>query len=365
MLKLLLTNRCNLNCCYCYERCKKNNVLDIVVGKKAIDLYFGLLLKSYKDMATIPIVYHGGEPLLEFSLMKDLTEYANEKICKLDNKKVKNCNFSFTTNGILFNDKMYDFFIENNFNISISIDGKQKTHDLNRVDYSKKGTFAKVISKANELNTVFGNKVKVRMTVTPDTIADLSQNVIWLIEEGYTNIGIVLDYFADWTGKLENIDEEFKRLQKIYITYHKNNKKLSIDIFDGKINSYIIKEKPSYCNAGFGSITVDADGIIYPCIYGINEQMSIGNVYEGINYKEYSKKIAASLSKSEQKIKDCENCEIQFFCHAKKCGFLNLATMGFLNVPNGVVCYQEKVLFPLIKEIVEIFNIEIKESVEG
>ncbi|MCH5248313.1 MAG: radical SAM protein [Lachnospiraceae bacterium] len=365
MLKLLLTNRCNLNCRYCYEGSKKTNTLNDIKGKKAIDFYFDLLIKEYENIGFIPIVYHGGEPLLEFSLMKELTEYANEKLCKLNNKKVKNCAFSFTTNGILLNEKMYDFFIKNNFDISISIDGKQKTHDLNRVDYSNNGSFTKVFFNANELKKVLGNKLKVRMTVTPDTIADLSQNVSWFIEEGFTNIGIVLDYFADWTGKLESIEEEFRKLQNIYITYRKNNKEFIVDIFDGKIKSYLVKEAPAYCNAGYGSITVDADGEIYPCVYGINEQMAIGNVYKGINYKEYSKKIAEALSKDEQRISNCVNCEIQYFCHAKKCGFLNHATTGFLNVSNEIVCYQEKILFPIIKEIVEIFNIGSAESVKG
>ena len=365
MLKLLLTNRCNLNCRYCYEGCKKTNTLNNVIGKKAIDFYFDLLIKEYENIGFLPIVYHGGEPLLEFSLMKELTEYANEKLYKLNNEKVKACDYSFTTNGILLDDKMYDFFIENNFSISVSIDGKQKTHDLNRVDYSNEGSFEKVISKANELNRALENKVKIRMTVTPDTIVDLSQNVSWFIEEGFTNIGVSLDYFADWTGKLENIKKEFIRLKNIYITYHKKNKNFMIDIFDGKINAYLVKEEPSYCNAGFGSITVDADGKVYPCAYGINEQMAIGNVFEGINYKEYSKKIVGALSKDEQKIQKCKNCKIQYFCHAKKCGFLNLATTGFLNVSNEIVCYQEKILFPLIKEIVEIFNMGSTESVGG
>ena len=357
MLKLMLTDRCNLRCSYCYEGEKKKKNLDKRIGQKAIDFYFENFLCDYENVGFLPIVYHGGEPLLEFQLMRELTQYAEYKIQNNKNDKVKSCRFSFTSNGTLLDESMYEFFKKNNFKISISIDGKKEINDKNRKYLNGQGTFDIVMRKAKNLNKVLDDKLAIRMTVMPGAVSSLSDNVQYFLEEGFHRIGIALDYFSNWEGKENILQEQLEILKKIYINYHKQKKTIEIDLFDGKIGSFLIKEPPLFCNAGYGNITIDADGTIYPCAFAINREFSIGNIEKGINYKKYASMLGCFLQQGTNDLEKCKACDISYFCHAQKCGFLNWATTGYLNKSNKVVCMQEKLLFPIIKDIIDTLKI--------
>jgi uncharacterized protein len=134
-LILEITEQCNLRCSYCvfdekYENERSHGSLKMTVDTayKAIDKF-----KNRTNNNEAYIVFYGGEPLLNFSFIKEITNYAK----KLFHNNVK---FSFTTNGVLLTKDKIDFLIENNFLITISLDGDQKTHDTYRVDQNKKPT---------------------------------------------------------------------------------------------------------------------------------------------------------------------------------------------------------------------------------
>ncbi|RDY29307.1 radical SAM/SPASM domain-containing protein [Lachnotalea glycerini] len=356
-MKILLTNRCNLNCTYCYEGTKGNGDLDFSTGRLAIDYYLDKFKDVLRIVGSVPIVYHGGEPLLKFDLLKNLSEYAIRQSELLQLK----CDFSFTTNGVLLTEEMVAFLKKNNFTVNISLDGQKKFHNQNRVDYQNHGTFDKIFENAHMIQAALNHKFAIRMTVTRDSIEYMTENVRYFVNNGFDNINIALDYFSDWGDNLKYIKTEFEKLEKYYLEYRKVHK-LVIDIFDGKIPLLFTDEEPLFCNAGFEDYVLDVDGMYFPCFYGMKKGFDIGNVTSGIDGRLRNRKIRDALYNKTVQFEECKQCTIQKFCHSHKCGFLNYDTTGYLNVANKVLCQQEKSLYPILNRIVKVLE-ERKDTV--
>lgn len=359
IVKIIVTNRCNMNCKYCYEGEKKKKDLMPDNGKQALEAYIECYAALYQNIGSIPIVYHGGEPLIQFSLIKELTLYA---IKKVKGGLPGKCDFSLTTNGLLLTDEMVDFFKKYHFKVSISIDGVKENHDKNRVDYNGNGTYEKVIASAYKLKEALGDDFSIRMTVTNDTISSMTQNVESFVEQGFQYINIALDYFGKWDIPEQTIRMELRKLERFYLDYTKR-RKLCIDIFNGKIPLLQNEEEPAFCNAGFEEYVLDADGTYYPCFYGMNKGFTIGSISEGISQKLRAKRIREAIQKENIHFESCNGCEADKFCHCRKCGFLNYDTTGYLNIPNPILCIQEKELFQIVQEIADEF--ERRESIYG
>ena len=147
LLILGITERCNLNCSYCCysgsfreHRTHHNRSMSFEVAQKAINNF---LQQDNSNVLGWPISFYGGEPLLEFSLLKKCVEYAEEYARSLG----KATTFAVTTNGTLLNDAMCDYLVEHDFLVLISLDGSQNTHDRYRVFPDGSGSF----------ETVYGN----------------------------------------------------------------------------------------------------------------------------------------------------------------------------------------------------------------
>ncbi|MDR1965049.1 MAG: radical SAM protein [Planctomycetaceae bacterium] len=141
LLILGITERCNLCCSYCCfsgkfagQRTHSSRSMDWDVAKKAISDF---LENDQAGDGTCPITFYGGEPLLEFTLLKDCVCYA-ETLAKSLGKINR---FAVTTNGTLLNDEMVDYLVEHQFLILVSLDGPQKTHDRYRLFPNNQGSF--------------------------------------------------------------------------------------------------------------------------------------------------------------------------------------------------------------------------------
>ncbi|CAH1059043.1 radical SAM protein [Paenibacillus pseudetheri] len=338
-LNLFTTNACNLNCTYCYEKNKNNLKMSISIGRQVIDFFWG----KVKD-GIFNINFHGGEPLIEFSLIKDLVQYINEK--SRDQEPHFIIDYSLTTNGTLITKEISSFFKENKFNIRLSLDGNQEAQDLHRRTHGNQGTFDKVIQGAKLLKEDHID-FAVRMTVTPDNVHFLVDSVIWLINNNFEKINIVADAFADWDKNFVILTNSFKRIRDIYLEARKE-KRIVINLFDGKYSSYMLHNPPLFCNAGSGSFAISTSGLIYPCVYVVDiEEFCIGDLSRGISPLKRKRCIESCLKREDS----CGDCTIQGFCHAKKCGFLNYSTTGYLDDPNPFLCKHEKLLYRMISEV--------------
>lgn len=334
---LRLTNTCNLNCSYCYQGEKKNKRMTKEIGEKSINYFID---NSY-DKEKVWLTFMGGEPFLEYDLMKHLTEYFKQKA----NEKNIQYGFHVSTNGLLINENNLDFLIENDFEIHLSLDGDKETHDLHRINYNGEGSFEKVLETAKLLNNSNAN-LYIRMTVTPKTIKKLSHNIKWFIKQGFPKINIGCDFFTDWNGYYDELENQLDKVKDIYL---KN--KLYLDIYDGNRVKYILKSKPNFCGAGFNKFEISTDGKRYPCGYVIDDpKFCYQDVYDNID-KEYRKlSLEQSVDLNEKK---CNTCDINYFCIGRKCGFLNYKLTGYLNKCNEILCFHEKVIFSQMKDIVK------------
>ena len=166
-LILQLTQRCNLNCSYCAfsgryakNRVHANKSMSIEVAKAAIDLF----LTHNRDLAVVLIAFYGGEPLLEFDLLKECVEYAKNAV------EGKTISYSITTNGTLLTDSVADYLADNNFTLSISLDGSKEEHDINRKYVNGAGSFDDVINNIKKLkhrHPEFDKKIQILTTINP------------------------------------------------------------------------------------------------------------------------------------------------------------------------------------------------------
>lgn len=124
---LYLSDDCNLKCRYCYEGHEK---LHNKISKKTIEKAIDFIIKINRD-DKIDLVFLGGEPMLN----KEMMYYTIQYIKQYYNIQF---NYSITTNGTCIEEKDIEFMYENKFEISLSVDGKRETHNLNRCAKNEK-----------------------------------------------------------------------------------------------------------------------------------------------------------------------------------------------------------------------------------
>jgi len=208
-LNIFITEDCNLNCRYCFlDKNYKKSQLNFPVLKRAIDLLF-LFPGKIKTIA-----FNGGEPLLEYPLLKKTCLYIKEK-AKKENVKV---NLATMTNGTLLSKNHCQFFEKNRIIVKISIDGDKKTHDTNRLfrDNSSDSTFQAILNNLDNFDDK--SKIAASLVFTPQTVINLFKNIKFLQKLGFGLIEFYPDMYALWTKeKLDKFKEQFKKIAKYYI----------------------------------------------------------------------------------------------------------------------------------------------------
>ena len=182
-----LTDKCNLRCKYCYEN-KKEKDISFEHIKNLIDY------ETKQGNKYSVVCFYGGEPLLKKELIKRTIEYINSK-----NSKTK-FYYGMTTNGTLIDDEFIQYMKDNKFlNIGYSIDGIEKSQNLNRKTVDGKNTFNKVIENAKKTLKEFKNVVAMTV-VTKNNINYLDESVRFLIDTGFNNINLQFNYLDNWNG---------------------------------------------------------------------------------------------------------------------------------------------------------------------
>ncbi len=146
-LCLHIAHTCNLNCSYCFASQGKyhgeRGVMSFEVGKRALDF----LVENSGSRRNLEVDFFGGEPLLNFEVVKQLVAYARE----IEKKQGKNFRFTLTTNGMLIDDDVIDFCNRECHNVVLSLDGRREIHDRFRVDYAGNGSFDRIVPKFRRL----------------------------------------------------------------------------------------------------------------------------------------------------------------------------------------------------------------------
>lgn len=328
---IYLTDNCNLNCKYCYEKnTHQNRKISIKNIKKIID-------NEIKNKTKISVLtFFGGEPLLEKKLIYETANYIKSKKCKTKFL------YNMTTNGTLIDDGFIEFFKNNDFiSLSLSIDGNEKTQNKNRITKNAKGTYECIEKNAKKL-LIKPEIVVAVPVVTKNNVTNLSENLKNLLKIGFKRINFQFDFTADWTDEdLDIIKNEFEKISKIYIGKMREEKQFDILSIDEKIRTYIDStiDCNENCSVGIKGVNVGTDGNIYPCMqFMYDKRYIIGNCENGINKKK-QEEIHKLL---KQEMEDCIGCSYRKRCN-HTCSCINKAFTNNPKQTSPFTCEIERI----------------------
>lgn len=341
-LCLHVAHDCNLRCKYCFASQGDFHgdrlIMPFEIGKKALDF----LIQSSGNRRNLEVDFFGGEPLMNFDVVKQLVAYGR----KLEKKHNKVFRFTITTNGVLLDKEKMDFINENMDNVVLSLDGRKEVNDNMRPTINGQGSYDIITPKFLEFVKLRGDKSHyVRGTFTSKNL-DFGKDVISLNKEGFNSISVEpvvakpeQDY-AILEEHLPAILKEYEELSKEYIKLHNEGK--SFDFFHFMID---LNHGPCFvkrvvgCGAGVEYMAVTPEGDLYPCHQFVgNEAFKMGDVDTGIINTTLRDKFKNANVYSKE---DCKNCWAKFYCsggcHANAYNFNN-----DISKPYSIGCEMEK-----------------------
>ncbi len=314
-LCLHIAHDCNLACKYCFaeegEYHGRKALMSFEVGRKALDF----LVASSGSRVNLEVDFFGGEPLLNWQVVKELVAYGRS----LEEPYHKKFRFTLTTNGVLLNDEILEFANREMANIVLSIDGRKEVHDLMRPHRGGQGSYDEVVPKykkaaesRNQMNYY------VRGTFTRNNV-DFAEDVIHLADEGFEQISVEPVVAADteeYALREEDVPAilaEYDKLALEYIRRKKAGKGFNffhfmIDLEGGPC----VAKRLSGCGSGTEYLAVTPWGDLYPCHQFVGqEEFLMGNVDEGITRTDIRDTFKACNVYAKEK---CRDCFAKFYC---------------------------------------------------
>ena len=285
-LCLHIAHTCNLNCSYCFASQGKYHgeraVMSFEVGKRALDF----LIENSGTRHNLEVDFFGGEPLMNFDVVKELVAYARS----IEKEKGKNFRFTLTTNGMLIDDDVIDFANRECSNVVLSLDGRKEIHDRFRVDYAGNGSFDKIVPKFQKLVEARGGKnYYMRGTFThanPDFLKDIQT----MLDLGFTELSMEPVVCApgdpaELTKEdMEIVKDQYEKLAALMLERHREGRPFTfyhymIDLKGGPC----IYKRISGCGSGTEYMAVTPWGDLYPCHQFVgDESFKLGNIYDGV-----------------------------------------------------------------------------------
>ncbi len=253
---LCLTHNCNLNCIYCYQKHDTHKRMSFETAKKCIDWIFSNIPEEYEG---VELDFIGGEPLLEFELIKQIFSYVKSTYPK------EKCIFYATTNGTVLTDEMKKWYKERKCCcvLGLSLDGKKETQDYNRSN-----SFDKI-----DLDFFLKNWPwqGVKMTLSEFSLDHLAENIIFCHELGFSEVGGVnlFEGTFDWSDEkwIRKLVPQLKTLVDYYVEHDEVNVNQMLNRHLEACEYSDRKEKRRWCGIGGGAVFFDVDGRKLPCTF--------------------------------------------------------------------------------------------------
>ncbi len=314
-LCLHVAHSCNLNCSYCFASQGKYHgeraIMSYEVGKQALDF----LVAHSGTRRNLEVDFFGGEPLLNFDVVKQLVAYARS----IEKAHNKNFRFTLTTNGMLIDDDVIDFANKEMSNVVLSLDGRKEVHDRFRVDYAGNGSYDRIVPLFQKLVKARGNKnYYMRGTFThhnPDFLNDIKT----MLDLGFTELSMEPVVCAEDSPSALTAEDlpivlnQYEELAKLLIERRKEGRPFTfyhymIDLKGGPC----IYKRISGCGSGTEYMAVTPQGDLYPCHQFVGEEkFRLGNVYEGVTNTTMQNEFAKCnvYTRSE-----CRDCWAKLYC---------------------------------------------------
>ena len=314
-LCLHIAHDCNLACQYCFaeegEYHGRRALMSFEVGKKALDF----LIANSGNRRNLEVDFFGGEPLMNWQVVKDLVAYGREQE-KLHDKKFR---FTLTTNGVLLNDEVMEFCNRELGNVVLSIDGRKEVHDKMRPFRKGAGSYDLIVPKFQQFaESRHQDKYYVRGTFTHYNL-DFSEDVLHLADLGFKQISVEpvvaepKEPYAIREEDLPKLFEEYDKLAVEMIRRHKSGEEFNffhfmIDLEGGPC----VAKRLSGCGSGTEYLAVTPWGDFYPCHQFVgNEKFLLGNVDEGILNTDIRDEFKCCNVYAKEK---CRKCFARFYC---------------------------------------------------
>jgi len=308
-LCLHVAHTCNLNCAYCFASQGKYHgeraVMSLDVGKRALDF----LIEHSGTRRNLEVDFFGGEPLMNWEVVKGLVRYAREREKEV-NKRFR---FTLTTNGLLIDDDVIDFCNREMHNVVLSLDGRKEIHDRWRVDYAGNGSWERIVPKFQKLVRARGGKnYYMRGTFTHNN-PDFLKDVQTMLDLGFTELSMEPvvaapdDPNALTADDLPIVMEQYEQLAKLMLAREKEGRPFTfyhymIDLTGGPC----IYKRISGCGSGTEYMAVTPWGDLYPCHQFVGEEkFRLGDVWQGVTNTDAQADFAACNVYARPTCRDC------------------------------------------------------------
>lgn len=356
-LILVLAQKCNLACRYCYadqgtygDRC--GNCMTAETARNSINK----MLELFPDGINL-VQFFGGEPLLNYQIIEYVCEYCGKLV--EDGKMSKLPQFAIVTNGTVMNNDILRIFNKYNVNVTISLDGPQMINDQQRIyQNNSSSVFDKIVSTIDILNVNRNFNIAVEITLTQHFIdmSDDEKNAFldFLTSKRIDSIHtvpVIDPYNSDMQIK---DDDELTNCMDLITDYSLNTLMTSNPLFMFKAADFISvilsnQKKEHFCSAGVTNFAIDTQGDIYGCFMLINPErnMCMGNVNSDNVDLELFETIAMEFNNATyQSCEECKDCYLNGFC--SNCVAASYSQFGVLNKPIHESCVAQRAMFERI-----------------
>ncbi len=314
-LCLHVAHTCNLNCAYCFASQGKYHgdraVMSFETGKRALDF----LVENSGTRRNLEVDFFGGEPLMNFQVVKDLVAYARS----IEKEKGKNFRFTLTSNGILVDDDVIAWANRECANVVLSLDGRKEIHDRYRVDYAGNGSWEKIVPKFQKfVEAREGKNYYMRGTFThanPDFLEDIKE----MLRLGFSELSMEpVVCAADDPSRLTEEDlnmvmDQYEKLADLMLTRDAEGKPFTfyhymIDLTGGPC----IYKRISGCGSGTEYMAVTPWGDLYPCHQFVGEEkFKLGDIWQGVTNRAVQAEFAACNVYAHE---ECRTCWARLYC---------------------------------------------------
>ena len=314
-LCLHVAHTCNLNCSYCFASQGKYHgdraIMSFEVGKQALDF----LVAHSGTRRNLEVDFFGGEPLMNWQVVKDLVMYARS----IEKEAGKNFRFTLTTNGVLIDDDVIDFCNREMSNVVLSLDGRKEIHDRTRVDYAGNGSWEKIVPKFQKMVEARGGKnYYMRGTFThanPDFVKDIR----CMLDLGFNELSMEPvvcapdDPSALTQEDLKIVMQQYEELAELMLERQKEGRPFTfyhymLDLTGGPC----IYKRISGCGSGTEYMAVTPWGDLYPCHQFVGEDSyKLGDIWNGVENTNLREEFRSCNAYARP---ECADCWAKLYC---------------------------------------------------
>ncbi len=350
-LTLFLNHACNLRCTYCYNGEKFTRRMTSDTMRRSVEL---MLARGPTDL---DVSFFGGEPMLEFDLIRETVEYVERRVTELG--KTNRPRFILNTNSTLFTDESIEFIRGRNFSVYTSVDGPREDHNKTRLNVAGRGSFDTVMDGLSRMRGA-AIPFQILCVVNTENAPRLGAALEALAPLGARMLTFSPNFRDDWTDEsIQGLRRGLRDAGAVWMDLFRAGKATHVEPFQNKIISHLqgANACPSRCQLGGREFAVSPAGNLYPCAQNVeedrNHDLVIGTLDTGFDHDAMRR-----LQEQKNGVEEtCSGCDIKHRCQSH-CGCRHVALTGRMGQITAVLCEIESAFIDEADRVAEILFTE-------